>query len=196
MSDVLSTSVSGLLAFQRALDVTSNNISNASTPGYSVENTNFTPQPALPTASGYIGSGVAVQSITRSYDELLAGQVRSSQSSYSNFNTFATQAAQIDNMLSDSSTGLTASLQAFVNSLQTVANSPSSTAQRQALLSQAQALAQQMQNTIRSCPVTARISRRRSHRPSRRSTPCPPALPSSMGRLPRAWPGQVRPPMT
>jgi flagellar hook-associated protein 1 len=146
MSDVLSTSVSGLLAFQRALDVTSNNISNASTPGYSVENTNFTPQPALPTASGYIGSGVAVQSITRSYDELLAGQVRSSQSSYSNFNTFATQAAQIDNMLSDSSTGLTASLQAFVNSLQTVANSPSSTAQRQALLSQAQALAQQMQN--------------------------------------------------
>ena len=45
MSDILSTSVSGLLAFQRALDVTSNNISNVATPGYSVENANFTPQP-------------------------------------------------------------------------------------------------------------------------------------------------------
>src|SRR6266436_5635403 len=49
-------------------------------------------------------------------------------------------------MLINSSTGLTASLQAFVNAVHTVANSPSSTAQRQALLSQAQGLAQQMQN--------------------------------------------------
>jgi flagellar hook-associated protein 1 FlgK len=146
MSDVLSTSVSGLLAFQRALDTTSNNISNAATPGYSRQQVDFTPQPGQPTAAGYIGSGVQIDSITRSYDELLAGQVRSSQSSYSSFNTYATQATQIANMLSDSSTGLTASLQSFVNSWQTVANSPSSTAQRQALLSQAQALTQQLQN--------------------------------------------------
>jgi len=146
MSDILSTSVSGLLAFQRALSVTSNNISNAATPGYSVENANFTPEPGQATAVGYFGSGVTIESVTRSYDELLAGQVRSSQSGYSSFNTYATQAGQIDNMLSDSSTGLTASLQAFVNAVQTVANSPSSTAQRQALLSQAQGLSQQMQN--------------------------------------------------
>ncbi|MEA3178229.1 MAG: flagellar hook-associated protein 1 [Gammaproteobacteria bacterium] len=146
MSDLFSTSVSGLLAFQRALDVTSNNISNVATPGYSVENANFTEQPGQAYSSGYIGSGTTIQSVTRAYDELLAGQVRSSQSSYSNFNTYATQASQIDDMLSNSTTGLTASLQSFVNSLQTVANSPSSTAQRQALLSQAQGLAQQMQN--------------------------------------------------
>src|SRR6266702_4459107 len=146
MSDILSTSVSGLLAFQPALDVTSNNISNVATPGYSVQNTNFTPQPGQATSVGYFGSGVTIESVTRSYDELLAGQVRSSQSGYSSFNTYATQAGQIDNMLSDSDTGLTASLQSFVNALQTVANSASSTAQRQALLSQAQALSQQMQN--------------------------------------------------
>jgi flagellar hook-associated protein 1 FlgK len=146
MSDILSTSVSGLLAFQRALDVTSNNISNVATPGYSVQNAHFTPQPGQATAVGFFGSGVTIESVTRSYDELLAGQVRSSQSGYSSFNTYATQAAQIDNMLSNSSTGVTASLQAFVNALQTVANSPSSSAQRQGLLSQAQALAQQMQN--------------------------------------------------
>src|SRR6185437_12865554 len=146
MSDLLSTSVSGLLAFQRALDVTSNNVANAATPGYSRETVNFAERAAQATPSGYIGSGVAIQSVTRSYDELLAGQVRSSQSGYSSWNTFATQAAQIDNMLSDSSTGITASVQSFVNSLQTMAGSPASTAQRQVVLSQAQALAQQMQN--------------------------------------------------
>lgn len=146
MSDVLSTSVSGLLAFQRALTVTSNNISNVATPGYSVQNPSFTPNPGQATASGYIGSGVSIDTITRSYDELLAGQVRTSQSGYSSFNTYASTAAQVTNMLSNTTTGLTASLQAFVNAVQTVANSPSSTAQRQALLSQAQGLTQQLQS--------------------------------------------------
>ena len=146
MSDIFSTSVSGLLAFQRALNVTSNNISNVATPGYSVENAHFTPQPGQATSVGYFGSGVSIENVTRSYDELLAAQVRSSQSSYSGFNTYATQSAQLDDMLSSSKTGLTASLQNFVNALQTVANSPGSTAQRQVLLSQAQGLAQQMRN--------------------------------------------------
>lgn len=144
MADLLSTSVSGLLAFQQALDVTSNNIANASTPGYSVETANLVEAPGQSTGIGFIGSGVDVQSITRTYNEYLAQQVRSSQASYSSSNALATQAAQVDNMLSSSSTGLTATLQSFMNSLQAVASSPTSTAARQALLNQAQALAQQL----------------------------------------------------
>src|SRR5512146_2613382 len=144
MADLLSTSVSGLLAFQQALDVTSNNIANASTPGYSVETANLVERPGQFTDTGFMGSGVDVQSITRTYNELLAQQVRGSQASYSSSSTLAAQAAQIDNLLSDSTTGLTATLQSFVNALQTVASTPTSTAARQALLNQAQALAQQL----------------------------------------------------
>jgi flagellar hook-associated protein 1 len=146
MSDILSTSISGLLAFQQALTVTSNNVSNAATPGYSVQNINLKEAPGQGTASGYIGDGVDVQSVTRSYDETLANQVRSSSSSYQSFNTLATQASQIDNMLSDTRTGLTATLQSFVNTLQSVSTSPASTAQRQVLLSNAQALTQELRN--------------------------------------------------
>jgi flagellar hook-associated protein 1 FlgK len=146
MADLLSTSVSGLLAFQEALDTTSQNVTNVDTAGYSVETTNMSEAQGQSLGTGYVGGGVEVSGITRAYDELLAAQVRSSQASYSSFNTFATQAAQIDNMLSASGTGLTATLQNFVNALQTVANSPSSTAQRQALLSDAQAVTQQLQS--------------------------------------------------
>ena len=146
MADLLSTSVSGLLAFQQALDVTSNNISNSATPGYSVETANLVEQPGQFTGSGFSGGGVAVQSTTRAYNAQLTQQVRTSQSSYSSFNTLATQAQQIDNMLSDSTTGLSASLQNFVNALQTVSTSPTSTAARQALLNQGQSLTQQLQN--------------------------------------------------
>ncbi|HUN26920.1 MAG TPA: flagellar hook-associated protein FlgK [Steroidobacteraceae bacterium] len=144
MGDLLSTSVSGLLAFQQALDVTSNNVANVATPGYSVETTNFAEAPGQASSIGYIGSGVDVQSITRAYNALLAQQVNSSQASYSSFNTLGTEAAQIDNMLSSSSTGLTATLQSFVNSLETLSTAPTSTASGQAVLSQAQALVQQL----------------------------------------------------
>ncbi|MGH8199504.1 MAG: flagellar hook-associated protein FlgK [Steroidobacteraceae bacterium] len=145
MADLLSTSVSGLLAFQQALDVTSNNIANADTPGYDVETTNFQEEPGQETGAGYVGSGVDVQNISRAYDAYLAAQVNSTQSSYSSSNTLATQAGQVDNLLSDSSTGLTATLQSFVNALQMAATTPTSTAARQALLSSGQALAQQIQ---------------------------------------------------
>jgi flagellar hook-associated protein 1 len=146
MSDILGNSISGLLAFQRALSVTSNNVSNAATPGYTLENINLAEQPGTGTPSGYFGNGVNVASVTRAYDETLAAQVRSSNASYQSFNTLSTQAASIDNMLSSSSTGLTATLQNFVNALQNVGNAPTSTAQRQVLISQAQALTQQLQN--------------------------------------------------
>ena len=145
MSDALSIGVSGLMAFQKALNVTSNNVSNYATVGYSVEKANFTEGYAQATSVGYMGSGVNVQSVTRSYSELLAGQVRSSQSSYSYFDTYSTQTAQVDDMLSASDTGLTDSLQTFTNSLQELANAPSLTASRQAVLSQAQALTQTLQ---------------------------------------------------
>lgn len=146
MADVLSTSVSGLLAFQQALDVTSNNIANVSTAGYNAETANLAEAPGQFTGAGYIGGGVDVQSITRAYNAQLANQANTSQSSYSSYSTLSTQAQQIDNMLSDSTTGLTSSLQAFVNSLQTVSGSPTSTSARQALLSQGQALAEQLQS--------------------------------------------------
>ena len=144
MADLLSTSVSGLLAFQQALDVTSNNIANASTPGYSVETANLAEALGQATNVGFIGSGVDVQSITRNYNEYLALQVRGSQASYSSANTLAAQSGQVDDMLSDSGTGLTATLQSFVNSLQSVASAPTSASARQALLNQAHALAQQL----------------------------------------------------
>ena len=86
-----------------------------------------------------------VLTLTRVYSDYLAAQVRSSSSSYQRSNEFATDAAQVDNMFSDTQSGLSATLQAFANAVQDMANSPSSTAPRQVVLSQAQALASQLQ---------------------------------------------------
>jgi flagellar hook-associated protein 1 len=145
MADLLSNGVSALQAFQKALDVTSQNISNVATPGYSRQTANLVTNPAQQYGNGFVGSGVSVNTITRIYNEYLAGQVRTSNSAYQRSNEFATDAAQVDNMFSDPTTGLSAQLQAFTNAVQDMANAPSSSAPRQVVLSQAQALVTQLQ---------------------------------------------------
>ena len=146
MTDMLSTGVSGLLAFQTALDTISNNISNANTPGYDEEVADLVTNAATPSQDGWIGNGVTVSSVTREYNQYLTSQLNSSTSSYNQFNTLSTLAASIDNMFSDSSTGLSATLQSFSSAVQTLADSPSSSSARQAVLSQAQTLISQFQS--------------------------------------------------
>jgi len=146
MGDMLSTGVTGLLAFQTALDTISNNISNVNTPGYSEETANLVTNPATPTAEGSIGNGVSVASVTRSYSDYLDAQTRSATSSYNQFNTFSGLADSINNMFSDPSTGLSATLQSFSQAIQTMANTPSQSSTRQAVLNQAQAVISQFQS--------------------------------------------------
>lgn len=146
MADLLSTSISGLMAFQRALDTTSHNISNANTVGYSRQLTEFMTRNAQQAGSGWVGNGVDVSTIKRAYDDFLAGQGRSASSSYQQFNTFATQAGRLNNLFGNTSTGLSTSLQGFINAFQAVADNPTSTPARQTLLSQAQTLMQRVQS--------------------------------------------------
>ena len=145
MGDMLSNSVTGLLAFQTALDTISNNIANVNTPGYSQQTTNLVTAPATQTGVGSIGNGVAVDNVTRSYSDFLAAQTNTANSSYNQLNTVSTLAASIDNMFSDPSTGLSATLQSFSQSIQTLANSPSQTSARQAVLNSAQSVISQFQ---------------------------------------------------
>jgi flagellar hook-associated protein 1 len=60
LSDIFQISVSALQAFQAAINVTANNVANASTPGYDRESINL--GEALPQSNGTttVGSGVAV----------------------------------------------------------------------------------------------------------------------------------------
>ena len=137
MADMLSTGVSGLLAFQSALDTTSHNIANASTPGYSRQLVNLATQGADQSGSGWIGRGVQVTTIQRAFDAALSGQARTATSGYQQLDTFATLAGRVDNLFSDSSSGLATTLQQLMNSVQAVANAPTSVSARQVLLSQA-----------------------------------------------------------
>jgi flagellar hook-associated protein 1 len=146
VSDVFGISVSALQAFQQAINVTSNNIANASTPGYDVESANLTE--ALPQSNGSatVGAGVVVTGISRAYSQAAANQLNTSQSTLGQLNALQNYSSQIDNLFGTTVGGLSTSLQSFYSAFSNVANNPTSTASRQALLGQAQAVATSFQN--------------------------------------------------
>jgi flagellar hook-associated protein 1 FlgK len=146
MPDMLGTGLSSLRALQRALDTTAHNIANVSTPGYSRQRVEFqTRQPSVFGAS-WIGNGVDVSQVRRIYDQFLTAQARDSSGNLARLDAFATQAERLDNMLGDTTNGLSTSLQSYTDALSEVSSTPSSNSARQVLLSQGRALAQRLQD--------------------------------------------------
>jgi flagellar hook-associated protein 1 FlgK len=78
MAGLLGTALSGLMAFQRALDTTSHNIANVNTDGYSRQHVELGARLPEHTGAGYIGQGVDVTAVSRSYDQFVASQLTSS----------------------------------------------------------------------------------------------------------------------
>src|SRR5690349_15264698 len=146
MGDFLSTGISGLLAFKRALDVTSHNIANVGTDGYSRQRAEFATRTPSQYGNGFVGNGVSVATTTRSYDDLLAQNVRDASSSFSNLDTYASYLEKLSNVFGNTTTGISASIQKFASALQDVSNNPSSISSRQVLLSQAQNLTERLKS--------------------------------------------------
>ncbi len=77
---ILNMGARGLFASQAAINVTANNISNASTEGYTRQRTVQTSSAPISTTNGIFGSGVDVVTVERIRDVFLDGQVRSAKS--------------------------------------------------------------------------------------------------------------------
>jgi len=139
---LLNTSLTGMLAFQRALETTGHNIANANTPGYSRQVAEFSTRLGSGSGAGYIGGGTQITTIKRIYDQMLGEQLRTTTTSHARFEQLNTLATRIDSLLADPQTGLSSGMQSFFNSVQDLANDPSSVPIRQAVLGEADGIVQ------------------------------------------------------
>jgi flagellar hook-associated protein 1 FlgK len=149
MTGLLGTALSGLMASQSALNTTSHNIANVNTDGYSRQRVELGTRPAEFTDSGYIGQGVNVATVARSYDQFITHQLTSSTSAFAETNTLSTLASRVDNVIASEATSLSPVLKSFFNAVNEVANDPSSLPARQVMTSEAGSLTQQF-NTLSS----------------------------------------------
>jgi flagellar hook-associated protein 1 len=147
LSSIFGIDLSALQAFQQAIEVTSNNVANASTPGYDEESIEL--ETALPqNAGGFaIGSGVNVTGVQRAYNQAAATQLNTSQSTLSQLTSLQNYTSQIDNLFGTTAGGLSTALQTFYSGWSAVADDPTSTSAREALLGDANALAANLNST-------------------------------------------------
>ena len=144
-SGLLGIGLSGLLATQRALSVTSHNISNAGTEGFSRQRIDFDTRLPQQFGTSYIGNGVDVASVERVYDNFLVEQVRGNTASFESANAFQNYVSRIDNLLANPEAGVSPAIQNFFSAMHELANDPSSQPARQLLLSEAKTLTDRMQ---------------------------------------------------
>ncbi|PHV08712.1 flagellar hook-associated protein FlgK [Janthinobacterium sp. BJB412] len=145
MSNLLSIGKTGLLAAQVGLSTTGHNIANANVPGYSRQVAIQSTTPGQDIGVGFIGTGTEVAQIKRHYDDFLNSQVRGAETTQASLTSYYSQISQIDNMLADTTSGLSPALQDFFKGVQDASSNPASAASRQAMLSTASSLASRFQ---------------------------------------------------
>ncbi len=144
-SGFFNISVSGLNTAQMGLLTTGHNIANASTEGYNRQYIVQSNNAPVLTGSGFLGTGSNVLTVRRVYNEVLANQVRTAETNVAELDNYSNQISQIDNLLADSTAGVSPTLQEFFSAISDLASTPSSIPARQAMLSSAQSLAARFQ---------------------------------------------------
>ncbi|HRP34995.1 MAG TPA: flagellar hook-associated protein FlgK [Gammaproteobacteria bacterium] len=141
MSGVFGIGTSALLAYQRALSVTGQNIANVGNENYSRQRIDLAVRNPQFSGAGWYGQGVDVVGVQRIADQFVQRQVLDNTAGSARQQVYYQYAQRADNLLADAEAGLAPVLQQFFAAVQDVANDPTSTAARQVLLSQGEALA-------------------------------------------------------
>ena len=138
----LSTALTGLQSHQKALEVTSNNISNASNPDYVRERAVFTTLKPINSIPGDIGMGVNISAINRITDTFLFNRFTSTSATLKQVSTTEQYLQEIATYFPDvQDQGLHKDMEDFFNAWQNFASNPNDGSAKVVLANKTQKLA-------------------------------------------------------
>lgn len=141
LNSILSVAKTGLLSQQLALQVTSHNLANATTEGYSRQRAELVPGTPLQLPEGLLGTGVRVADITRARDQLLDGIYRRESALFHGFQTEYQALATVESVFGEVGVaGLADTLDSFWNAWSDLSNDPTSAAARSVVVGSGQAI--------------------------------------------------------
>jgi flagellar hook-associated protein 1 len=144
LGGILSVAKSGLLTQQLALQVTSQNLANATTEGYSRQRPDLVAGTPLAMPEGLLGTGVRVADITRARNTILDRVYRRESSLSFGFQTEYDALNGVESALGEPGDfGLGVGLDAFWNSWSDLANDPTSSTARSVVAARGQQLVDQ-----------------------------------------------------
>jgi flagellar hook-associated protein 1 FlgK len=142
---LLSIGKTGLFAAQAGLSTTGHNITNANVAGYSRQVVVQASATAMGESYGFVGTGTQIAQIKRYSDEFLNAQVRTAQASNSALDAYNSQISQVDNLLADTTSGLSPALQDFFSAVQNLTGDRAGSPSRGALMASGDTLAARFQ---------------------------------------------------
>lgn len=144
IQSILEIAKSGITAQRLALEVTSENISNVNTPGYSRQSTIFESAPVNTERGFPLGSGVRVAEVQRAYDNFLQVQLKSETATGGWSKTLLSTMKRAEQLFNEfTADGLGKSMQEFFGAWQDLTANPQGQPERQAVLARGQQLVDQ-----------------------------------------------------
>ena len=142
LSGAISNALSALQAQQGALNVTSNNISNVNTPGYSLQRAVFIETTPISDGSLQFGTGVTLEGIQSIRDKMLQLQLDQEGQQEGKLSAYSSAMSQVEALFNETGgVGLEGYLSNFFSSLQNLSTNPTSMPLRQQVITSAQNLA-------------------------------------------------------
>lgn len=144
MSDIngiLSIAGQALITQQQAIAVTSHNIANVNTPGYSRQKLIMSTNTSLDSVVGLMGNGVSADEIERIYDRFLVAQINNETQEMGRWDTQKQAVESLELLFNETyGSGLSQAMSDFWNSWQALTNNPSGPTERQILVTRGQVL--------------------------------------------------------
>ncbi|PSV39337.1 flagellar hook-associated protein FlgK [Photobacterium sp. GB-27] len=146
-SDLMQLGISGLRTSQKQLDVTSHNISNVHTAGYSRQVVDQKAADAQWSGGNYYGSGAYIDSVNRAYDQFAARELTLSTTQLEASNVRQQHMMMLDDFTSKSAVNTVNSMNDFYNSVRSLSDHPNDLGSRQTVLEHAEQAARSFNNS-------------------------------------------------
>ena len=141
MSDLLQLGANGIRLYQSALKTVSNNIANASTPGYSRQTTVVNEATPVPLDRFFVGTGALVERIERAYDAAVESSLRDSSSDLNAQGPMISYTNRVLDIMGSQAVGLTDALDKFFSAAENLSVDPASSTLRTLFLNEAEGVA-------------------------------------------------------
>lgn len=125
---------------QGAIDVTTNNIANQNTPGYSREVVDLSESAPVEVGNLTYGTGVNLDQVQSVRDQVLSLQIAEQTTQQSGAQTELNSLQQVQSLFSSSTSGIGSDLSSFFSSISELSTDPSDLEQRSAVITDAQNL--------------------------------------------------------
>lgn len=146
MSDMLVISSSAAMAFRKALDVTSHNVANVGTEGYSRQRAEILSNSPSIVGSTMNGGGSRTDMVERVYSEFMQKQLVAINASVKGYEESLSYSKQVEGIIAGNDEGVQQFMQRYFDAMQNLSDNPTSRVNRQLMLDEANNLTGHINN--------------------------------------------------